>query len=306
MPQRSTILLNPSLTTFVNLEKFGANSALADNSSAIQAALDTGDPILIPPKTFNYATQVRPSQSGQLIIGSGKLSNLNFTGTGYAFAFLDVSRCTMRDIKITTADEGIDFKIAASNCLNNLVENVLISGPGRGATSTTTSRHGVTFRRMIGGLAVFFNTIRDCTIENLDVPVWFDAPAGAATTGGNANNCFNIHMEHFWKGYDIRSVENRIDGGFFNQASGNSAVDYVVGYKFTNSCSYNVVYPAVGEPGTNCKPFEMDAGTGSNFLQATTFNFDMAGTDAGTANITGTAGTFSAVTVLGGIVVSGT
>lgn len=259
-------------------------TGVVDAIALITAALATGLDVYIPPGTFKITTQIVMFISGQRMFGAGNsLSKLNFTGSGFAISYNDKSKCVVEDLEIQTADEGVDFKITASNCLSNILTNVTLQGPGRSATSATT-RRGVIFRRMIGALAVFFNTTQHCFITGFDEAVDFDAPNGSPTIGGNANNALNVRIEHCWYGYMVKSIENTISGGFFNSTGGNSSSDYFVGYKFTNNAAYNVVSPSIGEPGTNSAPYIFDAGTNNNVFPLLPFNYDLGGSDLGDRN----------------------
>src|SRR5262245_10985861 len=83
-----------------NITEFGASTAgsAASNAAAIQAALNTGKPVFIPPGAFDFNTQIYPTVRGQVIFGAGRfVSRLNFTGAGFAFAFNDVSDCQVEN-----------------------------------------------------------------------------------------------------------------------------------------------------------------------------------------------------------------
>ncbi len=62
---------------------FGLSEASADNSDALQGALDAGNHLYIPAGTFDYSTRLVVA-TGQRIEGCGREAVLNYEGTGTA------------------------------------------------------------------------------------------------------------------------------------------------------------------------------------------------------------------------------
>jgi hypothetical protein len=268
----------------VSIGQFGAYPAgtAGTNSLRIQAAIDTGLNVYLNDGTFNYNTAIHFNTSGQTIFGAGKSkTTLNYIGSAMGIIFNDVSNCTLHDMRLTTADQGLDFKATASNCLQNVVYNCQLTGPGRGGTPTATTHRGVMFRRMAGIQVVSFNTIRDTTIDNFDTCVEFDAPPNIPEQGALANSCYNLHLEHFWVGYRFASNNSDVEGGTVANASGTNSSNPVIIYVIGNNGTRNAIYPVNTNPGTNVRAYQFDLGTASNNLYGASFGYDLASIDAG-------------------------
>jgi hypothetical protein len=194
---------------------------------------------------------------------------------------------------VGTTNEGINFDIAAGNCLNNIVERITITGPGRGATRATrgtdlivgsTAKRGIRFGPMQGLRAVFFNTVRDCYVTDFDRLISYENPTGT-DQGGNAQNVLNLHGERYWTAHHVESLENNITGGFFNQSSGNSPSDYTVAYRLLAGAQRNDIFVAIGEPGINTYSIICDAGSNTNRIGSLFGqNYDLGYLDNGTNN----------------------
>jgi len=89
------LIINRSLNELCDIRYYGASTASADNSAAIQAALDAaallGTRIHIPPGTYSYASTLVTKGNNNGFSGPGKL---NYTGNGYALVLGNASYTT--------------------------------------------------------------------------------------------------------------------------------------------------------------------------------------------------------------------
>jgi len=285
------------LAQCVSVKDFGAVAGPGANQTAnlaaINAAIATGKAVYFPTGLWYYNATIKPAVDGQRIYSDGPSSGLIYTGTGFAFSFLDRNLCELSDIGILTADEGVDFDIASGNCNRNIMSRVFIFGPGRGATRATrntdlivgsTAKRGIRFGPMQSLRAVFFNTVRDCFASGFDRLISYENPTGT-DQGGNAQSILNFHGEQYWTAHHIESIENNITGGFFNQASGNSPSDYTVAYRLLAGAQRNDILPAIGEPGLNTYCLIADAGSNTNRIGSLYGgNYDLGNIDNGSLN----------------------
>jgi hypothetical protein len=114
-----TALRAPSQVA-LSVKNFGAyGDGIADDTAAIQAAMDTGNAVYIPAGTYNISTSLKIKTYGQKIYGDGQeLSILKITGTSDCFT-MDVGRTLNRihfsDFQILgTTNSGIGINIPST------------------------------------------------------------------------------------------------------------------------------------------------------------------------------------------------
>ena len=272
-----------------NVLDYGADpTGVANSKTAIDLALAAGaGSVYFPNGTYKYTGQIT-IPNGVNIFGAGMYATfINFTYAGYAVIIQGIGS-EISDLTMNCSQEGVKFQTQPTGVgytLFNQLTRVKLIGPGRSATYVGRSTHGVLFDKMTGaGGATYFNTIRDCVITQFDDGITFDAAAGLASTGGNANHALNNQIENYWNAYNIRSIENDIRGGFLHAASG-SGSDVSTGYRFENGAFNNSVTPATGEPGLLARCYFADTGTYSNNIDDGAYNYNTPSVDLGLNNI---------------------
>lgn len=140
-----------------NIEWFGASTSLADNGPAIQAALSFAGSqkggIFVPAGTFTYSSVLSLTTFNTGIFGTGKDSNLQYTGTSIGLSVYSNEMVTLRDLQLSaTQNTAIILQLStfSSGFMSN---NVFYVGGGEqvqltSATLTTGGSYGIHF---IGG-----------------------------------------------------------------------------------------------------------------------------------------------------------
>jgi hypothetical protein len=120
------------LRDFVSVKDFGAvGNGVADDTAAIQAALDANLAVYIPAGSYKVSAQL-DLQSGSTLFGDGSASEITCANGDISIIYgLSTDNCTVRNIKVnvtvagTTAYTGAVHFETSENCL---IENVEIEG----------------------------------------------------------------------------------------------------------------------------------------------------------------------------------
>jgi hypothetical protein len=85
----------------VSVTDFGAvGDGIIDDTVAIQAALNTGLPVYVPPGTFLHATGLTFTANGQSLFGMNGASILKYSGAGVGISFNAKSHCKLVNLQI--------------------------------------------------------------------------------------------------------------------------------------------------------------------------------------------------------------
>lgn len=119
---------------FISVKDFGAvGDGAADDTAAIQSALDTGRAVYFPAGTYDITAQVSP-QANQLIFGEGPSSKIRMLNGSHNGIYGAVSGVTVRDLAFTTKNQtnatAYKAAILAYNTSGWLVENVTVTNMG--------------------------------------------------------------------------------------------------------------------------------------------------------------------------------
>lgn len=264
------------LQEFVSIEDFGASPTATpdENYTAIQAALDAHDAVLIPDNSYSVSDDEIIIGTNKKLYGLGKASQIVSASTTYAIRMIGQTS-EVKNFFLGCAANGIYLDTASGNAVFNQIDDMYINGPGRGAASTTNSFVGVHFANQNGSLSCYFNWVTKNRVRGFNTLFLLDAPTGNSSLGANANQLIDNICEFYWVAYKIRGIENTIRGGFFNQAGGASSLDPTIGYLFENECSRNTVDCAQGEPGVNTIGYRVEAGCINNYIHMPSSNFSL-------------------------------
>jgi len=259
-------------------------------------AVATGKNVRLAAKTYDLgATSLQFAKGYQTIEGSGWATVINYSGADFAI-ICQKAGCTLRNLKVKTSAQGIDFRPTTSAphtfVTRNRVENCFVQGSGRGAAPATNIYCGIKFTRSTreAGKIVssaYYNWVSNSYIMGFNRCFLYDAPADDPNDGGNGNICIGNQLAAYWHGHYLMSIENTISDGFVYSAPGNSATEYSIVYKLTNAAFFNNIRGVIGEAGVDTKLYEIDSGCNNNWIEVfDKANFSIASTDAGTGNST--------------------
>jgi hypothetical protein len=253
-----------------NVLDYGADpTGVADSKSAIDLALASGiKEIYFPKGTYKYLGQMT-IPSGIKMIGAGAFAytQINITYAGFGVV-INGDFGLIQDILWNFTQSGFDFSTTTSNTTMNTIDRCDIVGPGAGATKTTNSYVGVRFQAPQGSPArvAYFNNIINCNLTSFNKLVDFES-------GANANFCSNNNLNLYWYAYYVRSLENRITGGFANNVAGTSSSQLTVAYYLTSTATRNVIEAAVGEPGDFSQGYYLEDGATLNYINMPSSNY---------------------------------
>jgi hypothetical protein len=253
-----------------NVLDYGADpTGVADSKAAFDLAIASGiKEIYVPKGTYKYLGQMN-LPSGIKMVGAGAFAftTINVTHAGFGVK-INGDFGLIQDILWTFTESGFDFSTATANTTLNTIDRCNITGPGAGATKTSNSFVGVRFQTPQGAPArvSYFNNVTNCNFGGFNKIFDFEA-------GANANFCDNNNLNLYWYGYYVRSLENRITGGFFNNVAGTSVSQLTVGYYLTSTATRNVIEAAVGEPGDFSMGYYIEDGASLNYINMPSSNF---------------------------------
>jgi hypothetical protein len=118
-----------NITSFVSIEAYGASTALADNASAIQAALDAAGGVFVPEGTYTFLSTITLNDR-QSIIGSGRNSALKFMPTipgDVGIYATDKTNIILQDFTIKGGNLNSAIALQLSNVTDSVV-SIAIDG----------------------------------------------------------------------------------------------------------------------------------------------------------------------------------
>lgn len=128
----ATRVLTARLQDYVSVKDFGAvGNGVADDTAAIQAALNANLAVYIPAGTYKVSSQLS-LQSGSVLFGDGSASEITCANGDISIIYgLSTNNCTVKDLKVNVTVAGTSAYTGAvrfNTSTNCLVENVEIEG----------------------------------------------------------------------------------------------------------------------------------------------------------------------------------
>ena len=161
----------------VSVRRFGAvGDGVADDTAAIQAAINTGKSVYVPVGTYKVSSVLTMSATGQRIRGEGRLSVLTTSSATAGILVVNAQFCDVDNLSFAgsvtqTGGWFVDFTVNANrSILRNFSMEGAIGGWRTIATATTTVRDGSILNSVAGsGIALRINGGFDVTISNVIV-----------------------------------------------------------------------------------------------------------------------------------------
>ena len=161
----------------INVKFFGAvGDGVADDTAAIQAAINTGKSVYVPVGTYKVSSVLTMSATGQRIRGEGRLSVLTTSSATAGILVVNAQFCDVDNLSFAasvtqTGGWFVDFTTSANrSILRNFSMEGAIGGWRTIATATTTVRDGSILNCVAGsGIALRINGGFDITISNVIV-----------------------------------------------------------------------------------------------------------------------------------------
>lgn len=141
----SATTVEEELRYFVRPEQFGATGdGTTDDTTALQAALNTGKRVLIGEKTYAYATGLTYTANNQAIYGHGGASILKYTGAAIALSFNAKQHCAVKDLQLQAASATKAIYIGAVAHWGKVTGcDIRGSSTGSDVAGTVSSGNGV-------------------------------------------------------------------------------------------------------------------------------------------------------------------
>jgi hypothetical protein len=225
-----------------NVLDFGAiGDGVADDTAAIQAAIDTGNAVYIPDGIYKTTTALALNNAGQSLFGQSRNAILSFQPTIAANGIL----CSAFDLTIST----LTFNLNA-----NTVRAIAITTPGQrgtiyncffeGTNPITTNQIGVYGDGQ--SIAVYLWKINNCDFAFLDVGIYMQGP------DANAWHIDKVNFGEVNQGIVLNNVVLNTISNVFHQTPNTCVIN------FQSGALYNSLTNIIGE--SNIAPLIILAG----------------------------------------------
>lgn len=124
--------IRDKLGDVVSARDFGAvGDGLADDATAIQAALTAAPSVYLPPGTYRIGNTITVGE-GKSLFGAGQASILRATGSGFDALLLPAGYATVRQMRIERGRAGIRLLGRDAPCVQNTLHDLVLWEPESG------------------------------------------------------------------------------------------------------------------------------------------------------------------------------